>query len=132
MKKSMKIENFDFFRKNRKFRIFDFHRLFHRTFSRFFFISKNVFCFFAQIFFHFEKICFWFYFLLYRSEIFQRFQKSYLENHASKLKIRKIANAKFFHKFPHGFRNVLRITTLKQSDYSIYRAINNNLPVDLE
>ena len=45
-----------------------------------------------------ENIFFGSGFFLYRSEIFQRFQKSYLENHASKLKIRKIPNAKFFYK----------------------------------
>ena len=63
-----------------------------------------------------KKIFFRIYFLLYRSEISQRFQKSYLENYASKVKIRKVPNAKFLYKFAEifvTFRDMLRITTLK-------------------
>ena len=102
MKKSMKIEKSKFsifFEKHNILEFSIFIDFFIEQFSTFFDLEKIFFGFLHRVFFHFEKIFFRIYFLLYRSEISQRFQKSYLENYASKVKIRKVPNAKFLYKF---------------------------------
>ena len=58
--------------------------------------------FFSDVFFVMKKICFQNIFHLHLSEIFSGIQKSYLENHAMSVKIRKIKKSFFFATF-RGF-----------------------------
>ena len=95
MKKSMKNENFKisifsgFFSEISKFSIFiDFFI----DFPRFFCSRKLFFRLFRQCFIYFLMD-----FFLYRSEIFPRFQKSYLENRAVSLNIRKTKSSLFLY-----------------------------------
>ena len=91
MKKSMKNENF-------KISIFSgkiFIDFFIEKNRKMFGLEKYFFDFF-DIFFNLENIYFLMDFFLYRSEIFPRFQKSYLENRAVSLNIRKTKKLSFF------------------------------------
>ena len=66
-----------------------FYWLFQRFLFRTFFVSKNMFRFFFEIFFHLETFYLCMDFSLYQSKNFPGIQKSYLENRAMNLNIRK-------------------------------------------
>ena len=103
MKKSMKIENFEISKNNRKIEILKFSFFIDFSedfFSENFLVSKNIFSTFSRFFFDLECFYLCMDFFLYQSEIFSGIQKSYLENRASILKLFKIKNQLFWHRFP--------------------------------
>ena len=69
---------------------------FIENFFEHFLVSKHSFSTFSTKCFDLEKTYFLMDFLLCRCEIFPGIQKSYLENHTGKLKIRKIEKSLFF------------------------------------
>ena len=111
----MKISRFRFFPgKKSKSQNFDFSLTFQKKKIGKCLVSKNIFSIFSTTFFDLENLYFCMDFFVCQSEISPGIQKSYLENRAIILKIRKTTKTKFLPYFP-DFGTLLRGATLNNT-----------------